>query len=590
MDNQSIAKLLRNIAACYTIKNEAKYRFQIIAYQRASDTIEHLNTEIKDILESGENVKIPNIGPSIIDYIKEFIKFGKVKHFEDVKKDIPEVVFQLMEIPTFGPKKAYKLTRAFNLNTEGDVIEHLTNLAKRGEIAKLEGFGEKSQQDILQAISEYKLGITKSSRMVLPYAFELSKKIIGYMKKSSDAKEVYPLGSLRRMVSTIGDIDIAVSSNNPGSVIGYFTKFPGVTRIIEKGDKTASILLQENRQIDLMVQPPGAFGALFAHFTGSKEHNIALREFAVKKGLSLSEYGIKEKKDNFKHLNTFKSEEEFYKYIGLEFIPPEIRENKGEIELARTNSLPQLIKISDIKGDLHLHSNYNLEPSHDLGQNSIEEILEKAGSLGYEYIGLSEHNPSISNHTKQEICSILEKRFNKIEQIKRSNKTVRIINLLEVDILSNGELAIDKKCMDFVDAIIVSIHSSFSMDKEKMTQRILKGFSHPKAKILAHPTGRILNERPGYEADWKQIFEFASKNKKALEINSSPTRLDLADVLVKEAKENCVKFVINTDSHEISQMDNMYYGVSVARRGWCGKRDVLNTLSYSEFVKWLKMY
>ncbi len=587
MGNAEFAKLLRDVAASYTIKDEIKYRFQVIAYQRAADQIEHLNTELKDIVESEKQEKIPNIGPTIMGYIKEYVTEGKVKHFEEVIKKIPEAVFPLLDVPSFGPKRAYKIASFFKLNNPNTAIDDVEKLANEGKIAGLESFGEKSQSDILRAIKEYRLGKTKTSRMVLPYAYELARKVISYLRTSKYIIDAYPLGSLRRRVSTVGDIDIAASTKNPKESIEHFTKYPQTERIIEKGDRTSSIIISGGRQVDLMVQYPEGFGSLLQHFTGSKSHNIGLREYALKKGLSLSEYGIKELKKKGSPLKKIKSEEDFYKYLGLQFIPPEIRENTGEIQLAETNRLPKLIGEKDIKGDLHIHSSYPIEPSHDLGNNTFLQMLEEAKKLGYEYIGFSEHNPSYSKHNASEIYKILSIRKDTIEQINKSNKDIRVINLLEVDILANGALAIDEKALSLVDAVIVSIHSVFNMEENKMTERILKGFSHPKAKILAHPTGRLLNERAGVEANWAKIFDFAKKHNKALEINAWPARLDLTDILVKQAKDNGNKFIINTDSHDVSHMLNMPYGVSVARRGWCTKQDVLNTLPFKDFYSWI---
>ncbi len=285
----------------------------------------------------------------------------------------------------------------------------------------------------------------------------------------------------------------------------------------------------------------------------------------------------------------FDSEEKFYKTLGMQWVPPEMREDKGEIELALQNKLPKIVELSDIKGDFHLHSSFPIEESHDAGQSSMEEMIEKALSLGYKYVGFSEHNPSQSGHTPKEIYKLLEKRKKHIEDLRLKYKNViRIFSLLETDILPSGKLAVDDDALSLLDATIVSIHSSFAMDRETMTERILKGLSHPKAKILAHPTGRLLNQRPGYEVDWVKLFTFASENNKALEINSWPLRLDLPDELVFEARQKGVKFFIDTDSHDKSQMDMMEYGVSVARRGWATPDDIMNTKSYNEIEEFFK--
>jgi len=585
--NAKVSKLLRDVAAAYSIKDEKKYRFQILAYQKAAETLEHSPTEIRELYKEGNLKGLPGIGPSIQSHLEELLQTGKVKHFAEILKGVPESFFPLLDIPSFGPKKAYRLVNEFKLTNSKTVVQDVIKLAKIGKIASLEGFGEKSQADILQTIEEYGKGKTKTARMVLPYANELAKKMIAYLKEHKEVKQAFPLGSLRRKKETVGDIDIAVATNDPAAVLTYFTNYPHTERIIEKGIRTSSILVSSGKQIDLMVESPKGFGSLLQHFTGSKAHNIHLREYALSKGLSLSDYGIK-KKGGDKYIQ-YETEEAFYKAVGLDWIPPEIREDTGEIELAIQKKLPQLIELSDMKGDFHLHSSFPIEPSHDMGLNSMEEMIQKALSLGYKYLGFSEHNPSTSKHTKQQVIELLTKKKKFIEQLNlKYKKSIRIFSLLETDILPNGNLAIDNEALSLLDGTIVSIHSVFSMKKEEMTERVLKGLSHPKAKILAHPTGRLLNERSGYELNWNKIFAFCKENNKALEINAWPLRLDLPDILVREAIKQGVKLFIDTDSHAATQMDMMEYGVSVARRGWATKRDILNAMSYNELDDWFK--
>lgn len=587
MTNLEVSKLLRNIAAAYSIKDEKKYRFQLLAYEKAADSLEHSPTELKELYRQEKLDDIPGVGPSIKSHLEELLKTGKVKHFEEILKDVPSAVFPLLDVPSFGPKKAYRLVSEFKLKDPKTVVSDVVKLAKSGKIAPLAGFGEKSQEDILQAMEEFGKGKTKTNRMVLPYANELAKKMIAYLKKSKYVKEASPLGSLRRKRDTIGDIDIAVATNEPAKVIEHFANYPHKERIIERGERTSSILVSSGKQIDLMVTPPDNFGSLLQHFTGSKEHNVHLREYALSKGLSLSDYGIKKKGgDKYK---TYKTEEDFYKAVGLDWVPPEIREDTGEIELAIQHKLPELLELKDIKGDFHLHSSYPIEPSHDMGTSSMEVMIKKAIELKYHYLGFSEHNPSISKHTKKQVVEILEKRKKFIEHLDSTyKKSIRIFSLLETDILSNGDLAIDDDALSLLDATIVSVHSSFGMNIKDMTERVLKGLSHPKAKILSHPTGRLLNQRPGYELDWNKIFSFCKAHNKALEINAWPLRLDLSDRLVREAVKQGVKMMIDTDSHEVSQMDMMEYGVSVARKGWATKRDIVNAFDYNELNKWFK--
>jgi DNA polymerase (family 10) len=588
MSNQELAKLLRNVAAAYTIKDERKFHFQIVAYLNAADTIKGLTKEVKDYYDEKKLQEIPGIGTTLRSRLEELFKKGKVSHFEWALKGIPEAVFPLLDVPSFGPKKAYRLVKEFKLKNPSTVLEDLEKIGKKGQVAPLKGFGEKSQSDILRAISEFRLGAGKTTRMNLPYAQEIADKIVSYMKESKDVIKVEPLGSLRRQVATVGDIDLAVASNEPAKVLNHFVLYPYLERVIEKGDVSASILTSGGKQIDLLIQPPNCFGSLLQHFTGSKNHNVHLRELALKNGLSLSEYGIKDLKQKNRSIMEYDSEEKFYDALGMQWIPPEMREDQGEIEMAQKHDLPKLVELRDIKGDLHLHSDYPIEPSHDLGKNDFTEMLVKAKELGYEYLGFSEHNPSQAKHTAQKIYEILQKRNEKIEQLKSNTKDVRIFKLLEIDIMPNGDLAIDNKALELLDGAIVSAHSVFNMKKDAMTERVIKGLSSKKAKIFAHPTGRLLSDRQGYELDWEKIFDFCKKNQKALEINSWPDRLDLPDSIIRLAVEAKVKMVINTDSHAVWQMDLEKYGVSIARRGWATKNDILNTLSYNDFLEWLK--
>jgi DNA polymerase (family X) len=397
MTNKAISKLLRNVAASYSIKDEAKYRFQALAYQKAADAIENATAEVTNLAKEGKLHTLPGVGPSLQKHLEELTATGKVRHFESVMEGIPQAMFPLLDIPSFGPKKAYKLVTEFSLTEPATVIEDIETLAKTGKIASLDSFGEKSQSDILQAITEFRLGVTKNTRMVLPFASELAEKVLSYLKESPHVRNAYPLGSLRRRKETIGDIDIAVSTDDPEAVLTHFISYPYKERVIEKGDVTASILISGGRHIDLMIQPENRFGSLLQHFTGSKAHNIHLRELALKKGLSLSEYGIKKLGENntgkrgpkgdLDGVEAFDSEEKFYQALGLTWMPPEIREDTGEIELAAKNALPVLVDVTDIKGDFHLHSAFPIEPSHDMGKDTMESMIEKALSLKYHYLG-----------------------------------------------------------------------------------------------------------------------------------------------------------------------------------------------------------
>lgn len=568
--NRDIAKLLREIAAAYTVKN-GDY-FKIVAYNSAADSIEHAASELKDLWEDGQLDKVPGVGKSIQGYLVELFKTGRVAHFEEIKKDIPQAMFSLLDLVGMGPKTAYKLTTTLKINN----IKDLENAAKAGKIRNLPTFGIKSEQDILAAISEYS---GKSQRYDLPTAFNVASRVIDFVKKCPGIERIEPLGSLRRMVATIGDIDIAVSSNNPKEVLKHFGDFREIGRVVNSGESASSAILKNGIRVDVKVQPPEAFGSLLQHQTGSKYHNIKLREYALKKGMSLSEYGIKCKGK----VHKFSNEIDFYKFLGLDYIEPELREDSGEIEAALNHKLPKLISVSDIRGDLHIHSNYPIEPSHDLGTNGMNALVVRAKELKYEYIGLSDHSPGFSTHTTEQIVSLIKKRSQAIEQLKTSNEGIRILNLLEIDILTDARLSVPDEGLDLLDGAIAGIHSSHGQNKELITKRLLNAIKHPKVKVISHPTGRLIGERESYEADWPTVFKECAKTNTFLEINSWPARLDLPDTLVREAKSYGVKFVTSTDAHDLAHMDNMKFGVSVARRGWCTKEDIINARTKSQF-------
>jgi DNA polymerase (family X) len=588
MTNLETAELLRRVAAAYEILGEN--RFRIIAYERAADSIEHLTSELKDYWDDKKLQDIPGVGDTLASHLDELFRTGHSKHFDSVMAKLPAAVFPLLLVPGIGPKKAYKLVTELKLRSERTVINDLEKAAKAHRIAPIEGFGEKSEELILTNIEIYRKGQIKENRMALPVADEIARNIIGFLKKISSDKRVDALGSLRRQVSTVGDIDIAVATTKPKEIIAHFLTYPH-EEIIEEGPTGASLRLHNGRQVDLRVQRPELYGAMLQYFTGGKNHNIALRSFALSRGLSLNEYGIKHVSSG--KVDSVATEEAFYKAIGLSFIPPELREDKGEIAAALRGTLPHLVDISDIKGDLHIHTDYNLEPSHDLGANPFADYLDRAAALGYEYIGISDHNPSIGNHNENQIIEIMKRRKEFYEHkysswVSSTHKRVNYVLMCEVDILPDGKLALPAKAFGYVDGVIASLHSSFTQERKTITKRIVTGLaSNPKVRMFGHPTARLLGSREGVDADWREVFEVCKEHDIALEINAGPQRLDLTDVLVYDAVKEKIKLCINTDSHAVEGMDLMRYGVSVARRGWATKHDILNTLGYNEFRNWL---
>ncbi len=587
MTNLEIAELLRNVAAAYEILGENQ--FKIIAYDRAADSIEHLTSELKDMWDDGKLDTVPGIGKSLAEHLDELFRKGKSRHFESVLNKLPKSIYTLLLVPGLGPKKAFTLVHALKLEHSKNIIGDLEKAAKLHKIAEIEGFGEKSEEVIVESIESYKRGQIKENRMGLSYADEIAREVVAYLHIPQVVR-ADPLGSLRRAVSTIGDIDIAVATKKPDRVIAHFLTFPH-RKIIDQGRQGATLLLANGRQVDLRVQTPEAYGAMLQYFTGSKNHNVKLRTYALKHGLSLNEYGIKHVKTG--KLTAFPTEEDFYKALGMAYIPPELREDKGEIEAALENKLPRLVESTDIKGDLHIHTDYDFPASHDIGSSPFAEHLDKAVNLGYEYIGISDHNPSVSTLSQKQIVEVMKKRKNWYEQQyyswkERVKKRVHYFLMCEVDILPDGKLALPDEAFAYVDAVIVSIHSVFTQPSADMTKRIISGLTaHPKVRIFGHPTGRILAKREGVDADWQKVYEIGKKLDIALEINASPGRLDLPDTLVYEARKTGVRFCINTDAHAVDQMDMMPYGVSVARRGWASRHDIVNTLEYNEFKNWL---
>ncbi|MBI4035123.1 MAG: DNA polymerase/3'-5' exonuclease PolX [Candidatus Chisholmbacteria bacterium] len=585
MTNAQVGQLLREIAAAYEVLGEDRFRLR--AYDTAAESIEKTTAPLKDLWQQHQLEDIPGIGSSLAGHLDELFTTGRVNHFDSIKKKLPPAMFELLDVPGIGPKTALKLTQNLNLKPT-TARSQLLQAAQAGKISHISGFGEESQQDIIQALRE--LPQAHQQRILLIDAEITAQKVIDYLKKNSAVREVAPLGSLRRRNATVGDIDLAVATTDSQTIIQHFLHYPGVKQVLAAGENTARIIDHSDHQIDIKTVPPANYGALLQHFTGSKAHNVHLRELALQKGWSLSEYGIKIKGK----LHAFAQEADFYAALRLPWIPPELREDTGEIEAALNHRLPSLVELKHIQGDLHTHTNFNWHVSHDPGINSIEELVIAATKLGYAYIGIGDHQPSTSTYkTDQKLIIEVARRTKAIEQIKSKhektvkNRSIKVLNTLEVDIRTDGSLALPDSALDLLDFAIVSVHSNFRQTETVITQRILKGLSHPKAKILGHPTGRLLNKRPSYDADWPKIFDFCRHHRKALEVNAEPHRLDLPDSLIRQAIKAQVKLVINTDSHDVNHLKVMPYGVATARRGWATPEDIINTWPWDKFSQFV---
>lgn len=575
--NRHIAKMLREVAAAYEVKGED--RFRVRAYDTAADSIEHATSEVKDLWEEGRLEDIPGIGASIAGHLDEYFRTGKVKHFEQTKKGLPPGMFAFLGLEGVGAKTAQRLAKELNLKN----LEDLKKAAEAGKVAELPGFKEKTAKLLLKAISEYK---EEEGRMLLPIAYATAEKLIGEILKMPGVRRADSMGSLRRMVSTVGDIDIGVATDKPKEVVEAFVRLPDVARVLAAGEAKASVLLKTGKQIDIYAFDPRKYGSLIQYFTGSKQHNIHLRKVANGQGFSLSEHGIsKFRKGRIvgRPLEVA-TEEKFYQMLGMVWIPPELREDTGEIEAAQEGKLPKLVEREDIKGDTHTHT------TNSDGEETPEEMVKAAIARGMEYYGIADHAPSAQSLGKKNARDEILRWKREVEDLQEKYKgKIKLFFSGEIDITAAAEVELPDELLALYDYTTASIHSSFSQSKEQVTQRVINALKNPHVDVIGHPTGRLLGKREAYEVDWDRVFEVAAKGGKFLEINAFPTRLDLPDTLVREAKRHGVKFAINTDAHHSFHLDFMRFGVAVARRGWCEKSDIINTLDARGFAKALKI-
>jgi len=578
-NNQETAQLLKKVAAVFRVFEG--YSFRVRAYENAAVSIENLNQPLEEIWRDGKLDSVPGLGENLVSHLSEYLSTGKAKHFESQFKKVPQGMFALMNIRGIGAITAYKIAKKFKLNDSDKAIDQLKSLIKEGKLIQIKSFKEKTVDKITKALETKATG---KGRLLLSEALAIAGRYLDYLKTSPLVIEAETLGSLRRRLSTVGDIDIALSTKDPDGAMKHVLNYPEIKAIITSGDKVSHVKLKNGIEVDIKISLPENWGSLLQHYTGSKLHNIKLRSLSKQTGLSLSEYGIKKGKKTI----AFDNEKSFYNFLKLDYIPPEIREDKGEIEASLKHKLPKIISEKDIKGDLHIHSDFYFPSSHDLGVSAMDEIVGFAIENNYEYIGFADHNPKFMGLSEKQKSKIIDARklylqdnFRACEK-EMKNRTLNLLIGMEVDIRPDGSLALSDSLMEKLDYAIVSIHSSFDMTQEANTKRILNALSHKKALILGHPTGRLLNEREQISVDWEKIFEFCSKNNKLVEINAYPQRLDLPDDLIRLALNHKTKLIINTDSHAADQLSFMKYGVWQAKRGWATKRDVVNTFSFED--------
>ncbi|MCX5687952.1 MAG: DNA polymerase/3'-5' exonuclease PolX [Candidatus Omnitrophica bacterium] len=561
MKNKLIAEIFKDIAEILEIKGENF--FKIRAYEKAAQSIESLSDDIEIFVNRDTLKDINGIGKDLEEKIREIVSTGKLKYLEELKKDIPEGLIEMLNVPGIGPKTAKLLYEKLDIQ---DVVM-LERMAHAGKIKDLPGMGKKTEENILTGIDLFKKG---RERLDLKTATDVAYNIITQLKKLKEVKNINPAGSLRRMKETVRDIDILISSNKPQEIMDAFTELPEVKDTIAKGLTKSSVLTKDNIQVDLRVVDELSYGAALMYFTGSKEHNIKLRQLAIKRGLKLNEYGI------FKGEKKIagKTEEEMYKILDLLYIEPELREDKGEFEASLKDTLPDLIKIEDIKGDLHMHSTWSD------GGSSIEEMILKSRELGYEYVAITDHSQGLKIAGGLNVHELDLKR-KEIEKLNKKYKDIKILFGTEVDIDSEGNLDYPDNVLREMDIVVAAIHAGFKQSVAIITKRIISACQNKYVNIIAHPTGRLWGSRNEYDIDFGEVFKAARDTNTALEINSFPQRLDLNDINTRMAKEAGVKIVINTDSHIAQHLEMMKFGVAVARRAWLEKKDVLNTMSFS---------
>lgn len=572
MDNIEIAQIFNQVADILEIQGENQFR--VGAYRRAAQVIEALPKDINEIYQEGKLEEIPGVGESLAQHIKELIEKGKCREFEILKKKVPAGLLELMNIEGLGPKRVKFLYKKFGVQN----ISQLEKLLTSHRLLKEKGWGEKSEQNILRGIELYR---RFSKRFLLGKIYFLAQGIVNKLKGYSEIDQVELCGSIRRMKETIGDLDILATAKNPKKAIEFFCQLPEIQEVRAKGPTKANVLLRRGPEADLRVVKPESFGAALHYFTGSKSHNIAIRRMGIEKGLRINEYGIFKKIGGQLKRIGGRTEEEIFKAVGLPWIPPEIRENTGEIEAALKNQLPRLISLEDLRGDLHVHSNWSD------GTDSILEIAEAAKKLGYQYIAITDHTPTVGI-THGLTAERVLKQLREIKKINQKVKGIRILSGIEVDIKKDGSLDLPNKVLEKLDLVVASVHTAFRQPKEEMTKRIIKAIQNPNVDIIGHPTGRLINEREPYELDLEAIMKEAKKTGTALELNSFWNRLDLNDVNCRMAKNMGVKIAISTDAHNIMELEIIKFGVATARRGWLEKKDVLNTLSINQLLKILK--
>lgn len=567
--NSDIAEIFNEVADLLEI--QAANPFRIRAYRNAARAVGDLPRSAADMIKEGEDLsKLSGIGKDLTAKIKEITETGNLGMLEELKKELPGNLSQLMSISGLGPKRV----KIIHENLQVESLEDLEKAAREGRIRALPGLGEKTETLILEELrraEKVKYG-TK-----LPVADEIASSLMHHLKSVEGIRDLTIAGSYRRRKETVGDLDILATVAGETGIMERFIAYEDVDKVISKGATRSSIQLRSGFHVDIRVVPQESYGAALHYFTGSKAHNIAIRKMGVRKSLKINEYGVFEGEKRIAGA----TEVEVYATVGLPYIEPELREDRGEIEAALQNKLPELVTLHDIRGDLHAHTNVSD------GHFSLQEMAEAAQKRGYEYFAITEHSQHVTVARGLD-AHALRRHIDNIDKLNGTLRGITILKGIEVDILEDGTLDLPDDILKELDVVAGSIHYKFNLSETRQTERIIRAMDNKYLQILAHPSGRLINERPPYEVDMEKIIEGAQERGCFLELNSHPDRLDLNDIYCKEAKELGVKIAISTDAHTINTLDNMKYGIGQARRGWLSADDVLNTRSLPDLKKLLK--
>ncbi|OGX05299.1 MAG: histidinol-phosphatase [Omnitrophica bacterium RIFCSPLOWO2_12_FULL_50_11] len=567
MDKKQIAAVLEEIAQLLEIKGENPFRVR--AFYNGARVVEGLVEDPAELVKTGSLRKVKGIGEGLAEMITDLVQKGKSEYHQDLKRSVPEGILELLEIQGLGPRRTKMLYEELGIKN----VAELEYACQENRLVKLDGFGEKSQAKILEAIKHRN---KTKGYFLISQAVSDSAQFVKYLKERNEVVRIEVGGSIRRHNEIVHDIDILVSTKKPQSIHEAFTSYPEVDRVLANGETKSSVILKSGIQVDLRTVTDKEFPYALYYFTGGKEHNVATRLIAKKKGFKISEYGI----FKGKRLIPCRDESDVFKTLELRYIPPELRENTGEIESAREGTLPDLVETKDIRGIFHVHSSYSD------GAAALGGMIERTCELGYEYVGISDHSKTATYANGLSEVRVGEQ-HRELDKLQKKFKRIRIFRGIESDILADGSLDYPDRVLRTFDFVIGSIHSRFQMPEKEMTKRICTAMEHPAMTIWGHPTGRLLLGRAGYSVDYETIFRTAAKHGVAIEINANPHRLDLDWRICREAKSRGLRMSINPDAHSLEGLEDVPYGVGIARKGWLEKKDVLNTMSRDEMEAYL---